>query len=94
MFRQTGEDIDCSKSLLLAKMCTRLKKIISVRKGTPWLDFKKLYIFMKQSPVRLYIALLSFIDHTHEAGLLSTSDQLVTEAATCTTQKNAREEHP
>ena len=43
MFRQSGEDIDCGKSLLLAKMCTRLKKITSVRKGKPWLDLKKLY---------------------------------------------------
>jgi hypothetical protein len=38
-----GTDIDSDHHLLVAKICTRLKKIISFRKRRPQWDLKKLY---------------------------------------------------
>ena len=39
----TGADIDSDHNLLVAKICTRLKKIISFQKRKPQWDLEKLY---------------------------------------------------
>ena len=41
--RQTGEATDSCHCLLVAKICTRLEKIVKFRKGKPRCDLKKLY---------------------------------------------------
>jgi hypothetical protein len=38
-----GPDIDSDQNLLVAKICTRLKKIIRFQKGRPQWDLEKLY---------------------------------------------------
>ena len=38
-----GADIDFDHNLLLAKICTRLKKIVRFRRGKPTWDVQKLY---------------------------------------------------
>jgi hypothetical protein len=38
-----GADIDSDQNLLVAKICTRLKKIVKIQKGKPKLDLEKLY---------------------------------------------------
>ena len=39
-----GTDIDCDHNLLVAKICTRLKKIIRFQKRRPQWDLEKLYV--------------------------------------------------
>jgi hypothetical protein len=38
-----GADIDSDHNLLVAKICTRLKKILRFQKGRPQWDLEKLY---------------------------------------------------
>ena len=38
-----GGDIDSDHNLLFGKICTRLKKIITFKKGRPQRDFEKLH---------------------------------------------------
>jgi len=39
-----GADIDCDHNLLVAKICTGLKKIIRFQKRRPQWDLEKLYV--------------------------------------------------
>ena len=39
-----GADIDSDHNLLVAKICTRLKKIIRIQKRRPQWDLEKLYV--------------------------------------------------
>jgi hypothetical protein len=41
--RLPGADVGSDHNLLVAKICTRLKKIIRLQKRRPQLDFEKLY---------------------------------------------------